>query len=360
MKPIIKWTGGKSQEIKFFKHKIPKKYNRYIEPFIGGGGVFFNLENNKSIINDINFELISFYSLIHSKNNRKELIKELNLINKQRNYFNKYFDNYNEQEIKDFFNLKIEKTTIINFKDDILCFLNKNNLKEEIQKTLKDKIKRINKLIKEKNIKFTNEDLKNHLITALQSSLYFYCRNIYNKGYEKLSNNEIPLYIANWYYVREFCFSSMFRFSKNGNFNVPYGGIEYNYKNFQKKIDNIENNKILHQLLENTEINKLDFEELFKKYNYFNENDFIFLDPPYDSKFNQYNKKNDFNKKEQIRLKNCLLKIKAKIMIVIKETDFIYDLYKDNFKIEKFNKTYLTNMNNRNNKNVRHLIITNY
>ena len=49
-------------------------------------------------------------------------------------------------------------------------------------------------------------------------------------------------------------------------------------------------------------------------------------------------------------------------MIVIKETDFINKLYSDSniFKINKFDKKYLTNMRNRNNKDVVHLIITNY
>ncbi len=47
-------------------------------------------------------------------------------------------------------------------------------------------------------------------------------------------------------------------------------------------------------------------------------------------------------------------------MVVIKETDFIYDLYKDKFNIIKFDKKYLVNMNNSNIKDVKHLIITNY
>jgi len=56
MKPIIKWSGGKSQEIKFFSHKYPKKYNRYIEPFIGGGGVFFNIENKNQLLSQMPIE----------------------------------------------------------------------------------------------------------------------------------------------------------------------------------------------------------------------------------------------------------------------------------------------------------------
>ena len=359
MKPIIKWSGGKSQEIKFFEHKIPKKFNRYIEPFMGGGGVFFHLEHSNSIINDINFELVSLYNLIHNKQKRIFFIKQLNEINKQRILFNEYYKKFNKEEIISLFNLKITKELIIKLPKPILYDLD-NKLEGYVKKSLKDKINRIQKIEEKENKKFNDIEYGEHLTTALQSALYFYCRDIYNKGYEELKDKDISHYIANWYYVREFCYSSMFRFSKNGNFNVPYGGIGYNSKDFSVKINNINNNKKLHSLLENTQINKMDFEELFEKYNYFESEDFLFLDPPYDSEFSQYNKEGDFDKKEQIRLRDCLLKVNCKLMVVIKETDFIYDLYKTDFKIEKFDKKYMTNMRNRNNKDVQHLIITNY
>ena len=42
MKPLIKWPGGKSSEINQFLTLIPD-YDRYIEPFAGGGAVFFHL-----------------------------------------------------------------------------------------------------------------------------------------------------------------------------------------------------------------------------------------------------------------------------------------------------------------------------
>lgn len=47
MKPILKYPVGKSKEIKFFKDFIPQKFDKYIEPFFGGGGLFFHLENDK-------------------------------------------------------------------------------------------------------------------------------------------------------------------------------------------------------------------------------------------------------------------------------------------------------------------------
>jgi len=62
--PIIKWGGGKSDEIKMFKKYIPSDYNIYLEPFIGGGSVFFHLMPKKAIITDVHKELIDLYTVI--------------------------------------------------------------------------------------------------------------------------------------------------------------------------------------------------------------------------------------------------------------------------------------------------------
>lgn len=61
MKPMIKYRGGKSKEIAHFIHNMPKDYSRYIEPFFGGGALYFYLQPDKAIINDINFRLYTFY-----------------------------------------------------------------------------------------------------------------------------------------------------------------------------------------------------------------------------------------------------------------------------------------------------------
>lgn len=357
MKPVIKWSGGKSQEIKFFEHKYPKNFKRYVEPFTGGGGVYFDMQHPNSIINDINFELISLYQIIHSVKNRNEFIKQLEIINEQRNIFNSYSLDLNIKQLTKIFDTRKEEN--LNLNKRIIYSIKDKKLNDFATKSIKDKVVRIRAIEKKENKKFQEVELKDHLTTALQSALYFYNRKIYNDGFDESKIN-LNNYIASWYYVREFCYSSMFRFSKNGNFNVPYGGIGYNSKDFALKINRLKNDKELHNLLKNTQINKLDFEKLFEKYEYFNEDDFIFLDPPYDSEFSQYNKEGDFDKKEQIRLRDVLLKTKAKIMVVIKETDFINELYVPYFKIEKFDKKYMTNMRNRNNKDVQHLIITNY
>ena len=61
MNPILKYRGGKSREIIKFEQYIPHNFDTYIEPFLGGGAVYFHLEPQCAIINDINEKLISFY-----------------------------------------------------------------------------------------------------------------------------------------------------------------------------------------------------------------------------------------------------------------------------------------------------------
>lgn len=63
-KPIIKWVGGKRQLIKELKKRMPKKYNRYFEPFIGGGALFFELKPDNAFINDYNGELTNLYTTV--------------------------------------------------------------------------------------------------------------------------------------------------------------------------------------------------------------------------------------------------------------------------------------------------------
>lgn len=61
MKPIVKWSGGKKDEIKQFVDMIPTDINTYVEPFFGGGALFFHMEPKKAVISDVHKELIDFY-----------------------------------------------------------------------------------------------------------------------------------------------------------------------------------------------------------------------------------------------------------------------------------------------------------
>ena len=60
-KPILKWAGGKTQMLGELMPRVPKTYGRYIEPFFGGGALFFSLKPESAIIADSNPELINMY-----------------------------------------------------------------------------------------------------------------------------------------------------------------------------------------------------------------------------------------------------------------------------------------------------------
>jgi DNA adenine methylase len=92
MKPFVKWAGGKRQILSKIVHFIdvakprasspddkddaPSKDYTYIEPFLGGGAVFFSLHPNKAIINDLNDDLMNVYSVLKS-NDYTQLIDRL-------------------------------------------------------------------------------------------------------------------------------------------------------------------------------------------------------------------------------------------------------------------------------------------
>ncbi len=75
--PFIKWAGGKSQLIPQIIRLVPPRFARYIEPFLGGGAVFFQLASHdrNAFLSDINYELINAYKVI--KNHVEDLIPVL-------------------------------------------------------------------------------------------------------------------------------------------------------------------------------------------------------------------------------------------------------------------------------------------
>jgi len=74
-KPFLKWAGGKGRLVEKLKQFFPTEYNRYFEPFIGGGAVFFYLNPKEACINDLNEELINLYKVV--RNTPQELMLKL-------------------------------------------------------------------------------------------------------------------------------------------------------------------------------------------------------------------------------------------------------------------------------------------
>ena len=259
LKPLIKWSGGKGDEIKQFEKYIPSDYDTYIEPFIGGGAVFFNLAPKKAIISDVHTELVDLYSNI-GQGNAGEIYK------------------FMEQSPND-------EDTYYNIRDKMVISNSLDNAKR-------------------------------------------------------------------FYYQRKTCFRGMLRYNKNGKFNIPFGRYKtINYADLK--------NKDYETLLARTTVLHKSFEHVFENYN--DENNFMFLDPPYDSEFTDYGYC-QFEKKEQEKLAKCFKETKIKCLMIIGKTKFIEELY-EGFIVEEYEKNYRFKLYGGRvgeEINTKHLVIKNY
>jgi DNA adenine methylase len=259
LKPLVKWSGGKSDEIKIFEKYIPVEYDTYLEPFIGGGSVFFHISPKKAVISDVHSELIDFYQNIKDGNS-----------------------------------------------DKIYDFMKNNKNDEETYYHIRDTM-----------------PIENSLDIAKR-----------------------------FYYQRKTCFRGMLRYNKYGKFNIPFGRYKtINYEELQ--------NKKYEELLKNTEIFKNSFEYIFENYN--DTNNFMFLDPPYDSEFTDYGYCK-FGKEEQKKLAEMFKQTKIKCLMIIGKTPFIEELYKD-YIVDEYDKKYRFKLyagRVGDEINTKHLIIKNY
>lgn len=81
IKPVLKWAGGKAGLLEQLNPLFPQKFSRYIEPFFGGGAVFFSFEKLPcSLVNDANPELVHLYQIVRDQPN--ELMSSLDKLSR--------------------------------------------------------------------------------------------------------------------------------------------------------------------------------------------------------------------------------------------------------------------------------------
>ena len=74
-RPFLKWAGGKGQLLGQLGKRVPASYNRYIEPFLGGGALYFSLQPKTAYLSDLNPDLINCFEVVRS--HLPALIEEL-------------------------------------------------------------------------------------------------------------------------------------------------------------------------------------------------------------------------------------------------------------------------------------------
>lgn len=369
MNPLIKWPGGKTGEIRKIEHLVPE-YDRYIEPFFGGGALFFHLKPKSAVINDISCSLIEFYRFIKAQDTalydllmcycRSFADIQSSCAEAFDDILNLYKSSYKSITDKTGLGSRAARITAgvlekIGAGFFSMLVLDKEEFFETVVRSVSDKILRT--VSNNRKKQFPDEDLKNSLITGFTGGYYTYFRKVFNDiSLGRISPPSAQYKAANFYFIREYCYGAMFRYNAEGEFNIPYGGMSYNTKNIRAKIDCMFSGEAA-DVFRNTEIECGDFEKLFGKIK-LTERDFMFVDPPYDTDFSDYEGK-DFTRADQERLAIELHKTKAMFILVIKNTDFIKGLYEDSFNILSFDNRYTYNVRSRNERNTEHLLITN-
>lgn len=282
MKPMIKYRGGKSREIPEMVPYVPSGYGRYVEPFFGGGAMYFHLEPQCALINDLNRPLMSFY--LGVRDDYPTLRKEL------------------------------------------------DELEAEYRRN-RDAFDALKALEPDERVPDGNEEL------------YYRLRDMFNgktKGYSPA---------AAYFFINKTAYSGMIRYNRQGEYNVPYG----RYKRFNAKLVSEGHSS----LLQTAEIMCGDYDDVFKLCR---EDDFVFLDPPYDCIFSDYGNeeiRDGFNEQEHRRLAEAYYKLPSKALMVIGLTDLTYKLYKDNI-VHEYAKSYAVNIRNRFRSAGKHILVTNY
>lgn len=167
--PILKWVGGKRQLLEDIIPLMPEKCSTYVEPFIGGGAVFFEYQPKKAIINDSNSELINVYNVVkeypeeliskleeHAENNSSEYFYEIRALDRNESYSK--MDNVSKAARIIYLN-----KTCFNglYRVNKSGYFNTPYGKYKNPKIVDaDNIRNMSKLLNEKNIKILNGDYR--------------------------------------------------------------------------------------------------------------------------------------------------------------------------------------------------------
>lgn len=172
---------------------------------------------------------------------------------------------------------------------------------------------------------------------------YYYYRNT-------IFDSDIDKAIQFWI-LRQLSFSGMNRFNAKGEYNVPFG--------WYRNLKSVDWNDTYNNLFKNTTILNGDFEDCLKS---IEAGDFVFLDPPYTTKFNKYSPNGAFTDDDQIRLAEWFKSSPSNNMIIINKDTFTTELYKD-YIVDEYDYKYSIKVRDRissDDSKIKHILAINY
>jgi DNA adenine methylase len=326
-----------------------------IEPFVGGGALFFDLEPEAALLNDASTDLAEFYAAVREGDSGFRAALERLARDRERVATRaKDWSGAFSQAVA------AARRNASESHAGLLATAGMTNglelaapgIEEILVKAVRSKIRRLLGLEQKHAKVFTPEELPAHFETALQGGYYTAVRDAY-------APEDRSEQLAGFFFVRTLCYGSMFRYGKGGRFNIPYGGISYNRMDFAAKVERLFSDDV-RGLLARAEVTALDFEEqLDRSRDRLTDGAFVFFDPPYDTEFSNYANLS-FGRPEQKRLARVFADLPCPALLVIQRTDFIAGLYDDpRFIVEEYEKTYGYNVRGRNDRQATHLLIRN-
>ncbi len=190
LSPILKWAGGKEQELKYIHPQFPKKIKNYYEPFIGGGAVYFSVNADEMFINDKSHELIYLYKAIAKEDKQfyyviDEVMHNWSLLEKiienNKDIFIKKYRKYSENvidetSIKNWVTSFVLKHSIeFNGMFDTTFNVNIDNFLKELRKNIANKMKRMKKIELDRGI-LPDCDILDNMESAFKSAFYMHFR----------------------------------------------------------------------------------------------------------------------------------------------------------------------------------------
>jgi len=360
--PFLKWPGGKSQELAAIARAAPPLTGRFIDPFVGGGSVLLAVpEEIEAWANDAAEDLIELYraaveerwAFRHAAEGVAAAWDALRSFEElYRGLADDFLDGSSGlasvaigSRTRDFEPaLALAGPGL----DDVF--------RTRLTKDLPAKFHRMRKIQIALDRKLSDSDLLDNVEGAVRAAFYMSVRARYNRS--RLSGTWSETRLADFFFLREFTYAAMFRFNSRGEFNVPYGGVSYNRKSLADKLE-ILFGSAMRERLRNTTWRCGDFEVFLQEADP-EGSDFLFIDPPYDSDFSDYDNL-PFGGRDQERLQHVLEGLTANVMVVIKDTPMIRRLYSsDRWRVESADKTYMWTIKSRNDRDATHLTITNY
>jgi DNA adenine methylase len=360
--PFLKWPGGKSRELPAIAAAAPPLTGRLIDPFVGGGAILLATPPHvPAWANDASPDLVGIYRAVADAD--AAFLDALGALGTAWEDLG-HAGGLHDDLVAAFLDgdpalagtaLRRHRAALAGILDPVGPDLADRFL-TRAGREIPRKLARMRTIERTVGRRLSAHDLRANVEGAVRASMYTSIRDRYNDA--RRAGRYDTVRLVDFFALRELAYAAMFRFNTRGDFNVPYGGITYNGKSLGGRRDQLAD-PLLVARLANTTIRCGDFEPFLDEASP-TEDDFVFIDPPYDSDFSAYDAL-AFDASDQRRLRDVLERIQTRVMVVIKETPAIRALYRpDRWQTVATPKTYAWTIKSRNDRSATHLTLTNY